>query len=64
MPFIFSFTKVPCNATTTCNSHGSCTDDGSCKCDDGFYAANCSGKLSLKYLIINIVFEISNVLFQ
>ena len=43
--FFFPLHKVACNATTTCNSHGSCTDDGNCQCDNGFYAANCSGKL-------------------
>ena len=54
--FFFPLHKVACNATTTCNSHGSCTDDGYCQCDDGFYAANCSGKLSLNYSIIKIFF--------
>ena len=50
MPFsFFPVPKVPCDATTTCNGHGSCTYDGDCQCDDGFYAANCSGKLSLNY---------------
>ena len=42
----FPLPKVPCNATTTCSDHGSCTNDGNCQCDNGFYAANCSGKLS------------------
>ena len=52
----FSLPKVLCDATTTCNDHGSCTDDGNCKCDNGFYAANCSGKLSLNYSIIKMFF--------
>ena len=57
MPFFyFPLTKVPCNAATTCNGHGSCTDDGNCKCDNGFYAVNCSGKLSLNCLIIEMLF--------
>ena len=47
--FFFPLHKVACNATTTCNGHGSCTNDGDCKCDDNFYGANCSGKISLKY---------------
>ena len=47
--FFFPLPKVPCNATTTCNGHGSCTNDGDCKCDNSFYAADCSGKLSLHY---------------
>ena len=65
MPFFFfPLPKVPCNATTTCNGHGSCTSHGDCQCDDGFYAANCSGKLSLNYSIIKIFFEILNTLFE
>ena len=65
MPFFyFTLTKVPCNATTTCNGHGSCTDVGNCKCDNGFYVADCSGKLSLKYSIIRIFFGILNALFE
>ena len=44
--FFFPLLKVPCDDTNTCNGHGSCTYDGDCKCDNGFYAANCSGKLS------------------
>ena len=53
MPFfIFPLPKVPCDATTTCNSHGNCTNKGDCECDDGFYAADCSGKISLKYRTI------------
>ena len=55
MPFFFfPLPKVPCNATTTCNGHGSCTNHGDCQCDNGFYTANCSGKLSLNYSIIKI----------
>ena len=54
--FIFPLPKVPCNAATTCNGHGSCTNDGYCQCNDGFYAADCSGKLSLNYSIIKIFF--------
>ena len=65
MPFFFfPLPKVPCNATTTCNGHGSCTNDGDCNCDNGFYAANCSGKLSLNYPIIKIFFEIINGFFK
>ena len=60
----FPLPKVPCNATTTCSDHGSCTNDGYCQCDDGFYAASCSGKLSLNYSIIKIFFEILNTLFE
>ena len=53
MPFFFfPLPKVPCDATATCNSHGSCTNDGDCECDDNFFAANCSGKISLKYRTI------------
>ena len=64
MPFFFfPLPKVPCDATTTCNGHGSCTDEGNCKCDNGFYAANCSGKLSLNCTIIQMFFEILNALF-
>ena len=62
--YLFPLHKVACNATTTCNSHGSCTDDGNCKCDNGFYAANCSGKLSLHHSIIKIFFGILNALFK
>ena len=48
MPFFsFPLPIVPCDAATTCNGHGSCSNDGHCQCDDGFYAANCSGKLFL-----------------
>ena len=64
MPIFFPLPIVPCNATTTCNGHGNCTDDGNCKCDNGFYAANCSGKLSLHYSIIKIFFGIWNALFK
>ena len=60
--FLF-FILVLCNATTTCNGRGSCTDDGDCKCDNGFYAANCSGKLSLNYPFIKIFSEILNAFF-
>ena len=60
----FPLPKVPCNATTTCSDHGSCTNDGNCQCDNGFYTANCSGKLSLNYSIIKIFFEILNTLFE
>ena len=61
--FFFPLTKVPCDATTTCNGQGSCTNDGDCICDNGFYAANCSGKLSLNRPIIHIFFLILNSLF-
>ena len=61
--FYFTLTKDPCDANTTCNGHGSCTNDGDCICDNGFYAANCSGKLSLNCLIIEMFFEILNYLF-
>ena len=54
---LFPLPKVSCNATTTCNGHGSCTNDGDCKCDDGFYAADCSGILSLNDPIIKTFFE-------
>ena len=60
----FPLPKVPCNATTTCNDHGSCTDDGNCQCDNGFYAANCSGKPSFNYQIMKIYFLILNALFK
>ena len=60
----FPLPKVQCDATTTCSGHGSCTNDGDCKCDNGFYAADCSGKLSLNYSIIKIFFEILNTLFE
>ena len=62
--FFFPLPKVPCNATTTCNGHGSCTNNGDCKCDNSFYAADCSGKLSLHYQIIKILFAILNALFD
>ena len=55
--YIFLEPKVPCNATITCNGHGSCTIDGDCKCDDGFYAADCSGILSLNDPILKIFVE-------
>ena len=61
--FYFPLTKVPCDATTTCNGHGSCTNDGDCECDSGFYAVNCSGKLSFNRSTIKIFFEILNALF-
>ena len=64
MTFFFPLHKVACNATTTCNSHGSCTYDGGCQCDNGFYATDCSGKLSLHYQIIKIFFAILNSLFD
>ena len=54
--FYFPLTKAPCDATATCNGHGSCTDDGDCICDNGFYTANCSGKISLNCLIIQKFF--------
>ena len=60
----FPLPKVPCNATTTCSDHGSCTNDGNCQCDNGFFTANCSGKLSLNYSIIKIFFGILNALFK
>ena len=56
----FPLPKVPCDATTTCNGHGSCTNDGGCKCDNGFYAADCSGILSLNDPIIKLFFWILN----
>ena len=62
--FFFPLPKVPCDATTTCNGRGICTDDGNCKCNSGFYAANCSGKLSLNYSIIKIYFGILNALLK
>jgi hypothetical protein len=36
---------VTIDPTATCSGHGICTDDGSCKCDNGFFAADCSSKL-------------------
>ena len=59
----FPLPKVQCDATTTCSGHGTCTNDGDCKCDNGFYTADCSGKLSLNYSIIKIFFGILNALF-
>ena len=43
---------------------GNCTNHGDCQCDKGFYAADCSGKLSLNYSIIKIFFEILNALLE
>ena len=65
MPFLFfPLPKVPCDATTTCNGHGTCTNHGDCQCDNGFYAANCSGKFSFNHSIIKIYFEILNALLE
>ena len=60
----FPLPKVLCDAINTCNGHGSCTNHGDCQCDNGFYAANCSGKLSLNYSIIKIYFAILNALLE
>ena len=63
MPFsFFTLPKVPCDAATTCNGHGSCTNDGDCQCDNGFYAASCSGTFSLIYSIIKIFLKVLNAL--